>query len=55
VVYRCTLDVMNRTGLSHNVTLGLSRNQSVGELKVIRLFLIIQNGIILDLVCGLLS
>jgi len=34
------------------VTLGLSRNQSVGESKVIRLLSIIHNGIILDLVCG---
>jgi len=35
-----------------NVTLGLSRNQSVGESKVIRLLSIIHHGIILDLVCG---
>jgi len=35
-----------------SVTLGLSRNRSVGELKVIRLLSIIHNGIILDLVCG---
>jgi len=34
------------------VTLGLSRNWSVGESKVIRLLSIIHNGIILDLVCG---
>ena len=35
-----------------SVTLGLLRNRSVGESKVIRLLLIIHSGIILDLVCG---
>ena len=34
------------------MTLGLSRNRSVGGSKVIRLLSIIHNGIILDLVCG---
>jgi len=34
------------------VTLGWSRNRSVGDSKVIRLLSIIHNGIILDLVCG---
>ena len=33
------------------MTLGLSRNRSVGESKVIRLLSIIHNGIILDLLC----
>ena len=35
-----------------DVTLGLSRDRSVGESVVIRLLSIIHNGIILDLVCG---
>ena len=34
------------------MTLGLYRNRSAGESKVIRLLSIIHNGIILDLVCG---
>jgi len=38
--------------ITHPVTLGLSRNRSGGGSKVIRLLLIIHNGIILDLVCG---
>jgi len=43
-------DTVGRMGA--NVTLGLSRNQSVWRTKVIRLLSIIHNGIILDLVCG---